>query len=158
MSVNSWGWGIRAWDFGYSQQVQAPRTTIYMYTDRPIYRPGQTVYFRGVARQAFNARYEMPPINEIPLILRDVNGVQLSNFDMKLSPYGTFNGQFSLSPEAVPGYYTFENSDLEFYFSFQVAEYRKPEINLTTDFSADEIKLATRLLQMWTPVISSTHP
>ena len=140
MSVNSWGWGIRAWDFGYSQQVQAPRTTIYMYTDRPIYRPGQTVYFRGVARQAFNARYEMPPINEIPLILRDVNGVQLSNFDMKLSPYGTFNGQFTLSPEAVPGYYTFENSDLEFYFSFQVAEYRKPEINLTTDFSADEIQ------------------
>ncbi len=76
MSVNNWGWGLNAWDFGYSQQVQAPHTKIYMYTDRPMYRPGQTVYFRGVARQAFNGRYELPPINTIPLILRDANGVQ----------------------------------------------------------------------------------
>src|SRR5215212_2213630 len=141
MSVNNWGWGINAWDFGYSQQVQAPHTKIYMCTDRPIYRPGQTVYFRGVTRQAFNGRYELPPVNTIPLILRDANGVQLSNFDMQLSPYGTFNGQFTLSQDTVPGYYTFENSPLEFNFSFQVAEYRKPEINLNVDFSADEIQL-----------------
>jgi uncharacterized protein YfaS (alpha-2-macroglobulin family) len=141
MSVNNWGWGINAWDFGYSQLVQAPHTKIYMYTDRPIYRPGQTIYFRGVARQAFNGRYELPPINTIPLILRDANGVELSNFDMQLSPYGTFNGQFTLSQDAVPGYYTFENGPLEFYFSLQVAEYRKPEINLKVDFSADEIQL-----------------
>jgi uncharacterized protein YfaS (alpha-2-macroglobulin family) len=107
-----------------------------------MYRPGQTVYFRGVARQAFNGRYEMPPLNNIPLILRDANGVQLSNYDMQLSPYGTFNGEFKLSEEAVPGYYTIENSPLEFYFSFQVAEYRKPEINLKVDFSAGEIQLS----------------
>ena len=117
LAVNNWGWGINAWNFGYSQQVQPPHTKIYMYTDRPIYRPGQTVYFRGVARQAFNGRYELPPVNTIPLSLKDANGTQLSNFDMQLSPYGTFNGEFKLSEDAVPGYYTFENSPLEFYFS-----------------------------------------
>jgi uncharacterized protein YfaS (alpha-2-macroglobulin family) len=143
LSVNTWGWGINAWDFGYSQQVQAPHTKIYMYTDRPIYRPGQTVHFRGVARQAFNGRYELPPINTLPLILRDANGIQLSNVDMQLSPYGTFNGEFQLSPEAAPGYYTFENNPLEFNLTFQVAEYRKPEINLDVDFSADEIQLGS---------------
>ena len=50
LAVNSWGSWISAWDFGYSQNVRFPHTQIYMYTDRPIYRPGQTVYFRGVAR------------------------------------------------------------------------------------------------------------
>ncbi|RPJ20541.1 MAG: hypothetical protein EHM33_28240, partial [Chloroflexi bacterium] len=140
LAVNNWAWGISAWEFGYSQQVQSPHTEIYMYTDRPIYRPGQTVYFRGVARQAFNGRYELPPINDIPLTLRDANGVQLSNSEVQLSPYGTFNGEFKLSPDAVPGYYTFENGPLEFYFSFQVAEYRKPEINLNVDLSADNIE------------------
>jgi len=141
LAVNNWGWGISAWDFGYSQQVRPPHTEIYMYTDRPIYRPGQKVYFRGVARQAFNGRYELPPANTVPFTLKDANGVPLSNFDPQLSPYGTFNGEFTLSPDAVPGYYTFENNLLEFYFSFQVAEYRKPEINLSVDFSADEIRL-----------------
>jgi alpha-2-macroglobulin len=141
LSVNSWSWGLSAWNFGYSQRVQKPHTNIYMYTDRPIYRPGQKVYFRGVARQAFNGRYELPPVNAVPFTLRDANGVLLANYEMQLSPYGTFNGEFTLSEEAVPGYYIFENSSLEFYFSFQVAEYRKPEINLNADFAAEEIKL-----------------
>ncbi len=140
VAVSQWGSGLSAWDFGYSERVQPPHTQIYLYTDRPIYRPGQTVYFRGVARQAFNGRYELPPVNTILLQLNDSNGVQLSDFDMQLSPYGTFSGEFKLAEDAVPGYYTFQNSLLEFYSSFQVAEYRKPEINLGVDFSADEIK------------------
>jgi hypothetical protein len=98
-------------------------------------------YFRGVARTAFNGRYYLPEINAMPLGLRDGNGIQLANFDLQLSPYGTFNGEFKLSEEAAPGYYTFENPLHEFYFYFQVAEYRKPEINLNVDFSADEIEL-----------------
>ncbi len=141
LSLNGWSWGLSAWNFGYSQRVQGPHTQIYMYTDRPIYRPGQKVYFRGVARQAFNGRYELPPVNTVPFTLRDANGIQLARYDIQLSPYGTFNGEFMLSSEAVPGYYTFENADLEFYLSFQVAEYRKPEIDLNVDVSAEEIQL-----------------
>ncbi|HEX5808507.1 MAG TPA: Ig-like domain-containing protein, partial [Anaerolineales bacterium] len=141
MTVNTWAWGLSAWEFGYSQRVQPPHTKIYMYTDRPIYRPGQMVYFRGVARQAFNGRYELPPVNTVAINLRDANGVQLATFDMQLSPYGTFNGDFKLPPDAVPGYYTFDNPELEFYLSFQVAEYRKPEINLSVDVAEEEILL-----------------
>jgi uncharacterized protein YfaS (alpha-2-macroglobulin family) len=141
LAASQWKWGISTWDFDYAGRVQSPHTEIYMYTDRPIYRPGQTVYFRGVARQAFNGRYELPEVNTILLQLQDSNGVRISDFDMQLSPYGTFNGEFKLAEDAAPGYYTFQNSPLEFIFSFQVAEYRKPEINLRLDFSADEIKL-----------------
>ena len=141
LSVNTWSWGLSAWNFGYTQRVQKPHTKIYMYTDRPVYRPGQKVYYRGVVRQAFNGRYELPPVSTVPFTLRDANGVQLASYDMPLSPYGTFSGEFTLSEEAVPGYYVFENAPLEFYLSFQVAEYRKPEINLNADFTAEEIQL-----------------
>lgn len=139
-ATSNWNMGINAWDFGYSQRVQAPRHEIYMYTDRPIYRPGQTVYYRGVVRQTFNGRYELPTINSMPIILNDAQGTQLANVNAQLSPYGTFNGQFELSQDAVPGYYTFFNSGLEFYLSFQVAEYRKPEINLDVKFASAEIR------------------
>jgi uncharacterized protein YfaS (alpha-2-macroglobulin family) len=141
LSVSGWSWGLSAWNFGYSQRVQKPHTKVYMYTDRPIYRPGQKVYFRGVVRQAFNGRYELPQVSTIPFTLRDANGVQLASYDIPLSPYGTFSGEFTLSEEAVPGYYVFDNASLEFYLAFQVAEYRKPEINLNAGFTKEEIKL-----------------
>lgn len=140
IATSSWSMGISAWDFGYPFNARPPHTTIYMYTDRPMYRSGQTVYFRGVARQAFNGRYELPQLNEVPLTLRDASGTQVLSLNAQLSPYGTFNGEYQLPDDAPPGYYTFENSALDLYFNFQVAEYRKPEINLTVDFSADEIK------------------
>ena len=143
LAVSNWAEGVRASDFGYATDARAPHTEIYMYTDRPIYRPGQTVYFRGIARQAFNGRYELPTVNTVSLNLTDANGTSLTTFDAQLSPYGTFNGEFKLSDDALPGYYTFQNKILELFFSFQVAEYRKPEIELGIDLSADEIKLGT---------------
>ncbi|MFT3890368.1 MAG: Ig-like domain-containing protein [Anaerolineales bacterium] len=143
LAVSNWADGLRPWDFGYESDVRVPHTEVYMYTDRPIYRPGQTVYFRGVARQAFNGRYELPTVGTITLNLSDANGTNLATFDAQLTPYGTFNGQFKLSNDAVPGYYTFQNQALQLYFSFQVAEYRKPEVDLGIALSADKIKLGT---------------
>lgn len=140
LALNDWSVGINAWDFGYAQRVQPPHTEIYLYTDRPIYRPGQTIYYRGIVREAFNGRYELPSVTSVPILLNDAQGTQLANINAQLSPYGTFNGQFELSQDAVPGYYTFYNSALEFYLNFQVAEYRKPEINLGLKFLAGEIK------------------
>src|SRR6266496_531880 len=140
IATSSWDMSVSAWDFGYNFNAQPPHTQIYIYTDRPMYRPGQTIYFRGIARDAFNGRYELPKTNDVPFILRDANGTQLLSLDAQLSPYGTFNGEYQLPDNAVPGDYSFENSALNFYFTFQVAEYRKPEINLSVDFSANEIK------------------
>ncbi len=141
LAFSHWSMGVSPWDFGVAYNPSPPHTVIYMYTDRPMYRPGQTVYFRGVVRQAFNGRYELPAVNDVPITLHDANGMQLLAISAQLSPYGTFSGEYKLSDAAVPGYYTFDNPALEFYFSFQVAEYRKPEIDLSVDFSADEIKL-----------------
>ncbi|MDX1377341.1 MAG: Ig-like domain-containing protein, partial [Anaerolineales bacterium] len=139
LAFSTWSPGSIPWDFGYQQRVQGKHTEVYMYTDRPIYRPGQTVYYRGVVREAFNGRYELPVINSIPITLTDGSYTQIADINAQLSPFGTFNGQFELSQDAIPGRYTFTNSNLELYFSFQVAEYRKPEIDLNVDFSSDEI-------------------
>jgi hypothetical protein len=124
----------------YTTGTEAAYANLHVHrpADLPLRAKG---LFPRRGAQAFNGRYELPPVNTIPFTLRDANGVQLASYDMQLSPYGTFSGEFILSEEAVPGYYVFENPALEFYFSFQVAEYRKPEINLSADFSKGEIKL-----------------
>ncbi|MFL7868568.1 MAG: Ig-like domain-containing protein, partial [Anaerolineales bacterium] len=145
VAQTSWNSGVGPWEFGISSNPQPPEPEIYLYTDRPIYRPGQTVYFRGVARQAFNGRYTLPEFSSVTLELRDNNGRSLQTLDLPLSPYGTFHGEYQLSDEVQPGYYSLNNDDMRAYLSFIVAEYRKPEIELNVAFGKEQVKAGEQI-------------
>ncbi|MGB7874068.1 MAG: Ig-like domain-containing protein, partial [Anaerolineales bacterium] len=140
LAQSSWNSGISPWEFGIPLRPRAPQPETYLYSDRPIYRPGQTVYFRGAVRQAFNGRYTLPEFSSASLELHGNSGRTLQVFDLLLSPYGTFHGEYQLSPEAEPGYYTLRNEDLNARLSFNVAEYRKPEIELNVAFAREQVE------------------
>ncbi|MCG2785209.1 MAG: Ig-like domain-containing protein [Anaerolineae bacterium] len=132
--------GISPWDFDIpTQYYDAENEKVYLYTDRPIYRPGDVVSFRGVARHAFNGRYS-DIAQSIPwtVSLYDVQGREVESAPVNFSEYGTFSGQLSLPDAATPGGWRIEvkgnpgkwgNQTHAIYFD--VADYRKPEINLS---------------------------
>ena len=139
MALSTWTFGIEPWDFGISYGPRAPGLKAYFYTDRPIYRPGQKVYFRVVARQAYNGRYTPPERTSLPVTIHGGEGQQLAEYSMALSPMGTAHGEFTLPADARPGYYSIMTSaDDSSYLGFQVASYRKPEINLQVDFTSQQ--------------------
>ncbi|KAF0107556.1 MAG: hypothetical protein FD146_1590 [Anaerolineaceae bacterium] len=139
MTGTEWDQDISPWNFGLSYYSQPAHTDVYFYTDRPIYRPGQTVSFRAVLRRAFDGQYSDAGLSSLPLLLDGPTG-QTWGFDLPVSEFGTANGEFAIPADAQPGSYTFQNSDLDLYFSFSVAEYQKPAINLTVQFEPDEIQ------------------
>ncbi|HEX7976139.1 MAG TPA: Ig-like domain-containing protein, partial [Anaerolineales bacterium] len=69
LAMSNWDQGTASWDFGIATDFNGPHLQAYLYTDRPIYRPGQTVYFRAVVRQAYNGRYNLPDQKSLPLSL-----------------------------------------------------------------------------------------
>ncbi|MFZ5921365.1 MAG: Ig-like domain-containing protein [Chloroflexota bacterium] len=139
MGISQWNSGISPWSYEIPSDTSPPHTQIYLYTDRPIYRPGQTIYFNAVVRQAFDGRYTPLPDRSIQLELRDDNGLLLKTFNLTLSEYGTVNGEYALSADAQPGNYYFTTATpTNLYAYFYVAEYRKPEIDLSVAFSPDE--------------------
>jgi alpha-2-macroglobulin len=136
LASNMWNVGINSYDFGLPSDLRPEHPYYYLYTDRPMYRSGQTVYFRGVARQIFDGRYRGSGQPNISFTLSSPDGSNKS-FTLPLSSYGTFAGQYVLPESAQPGYYSFGN-DQGLYGYFQVADYRKPEINLSLQIDPDQ--------------------
>lgn len=140
LALSNWDQGLEGWNFGISTDYTPPRLETYLYTDRPIYRPGQTVYFRGVFRQAFNGRYSLVDQSNLTLSLYNDAGEKIESFDLPLSAFGTVHGSYTIPEGASLGLYRLSSEDT--YLStinFQVAEYRKPEINLNITPATDQI-------------------
>jgi uncharacterized protein YfaS (alpha-2-macroglobulin family) len=141
MATSSWDWGISPYSFGYWADYSPNPFEYYVYTDRPIYRPGQMVQYRVIARSAFNGRYKIPEEDSVQLAVRDYNGAELASYTLNLSEFGTAAGAYFLSDGAQPGYYELKVGEpgSYSYLIFQVAEYRKPEVDLQIGFNQEEV-------------------
>src|SRR5581483_10239218 len=139
---SDWAEGIQTFDFNLQTQYGAQEYYANLYTDRAIYRPGQTVYFKGILRRDNDARYSLPTdLKAAPIKVIDANGREILNQNLPLDAYGTFNGEVKLTDDASLGFYTIQlelgPEERRFYSSagFQVAQYRAPEyqVEVTTD-------------------------
>lgn len=141
LAKTSWNEGISAWEFGYQSSLLPPHTDFYVYTDRPIYRPGQSVEFRLIARQKYNGRYSLPDVSQVEVQIRDDRYEEIGRQSLDVSAFGTAAGSFTLPESSRPGYYEVFIEDAYFYggTTFQVAEYRKPEIDLSVNAASDQI-------------------
>jgi uncharacterized protein YfaS (alpha-2-macroglobulin family) len=140
LAYNGWDQGISPWDFSVDSEYWASEYVGYLYTDRPIYRPGQTVYFKGILRADDDAHYSLPAdVKELEVRINDPQGKQLYDESLPLNDMGTLNDKLVLDEEAALGYYYIEISEparnLYVGAGFQVAEYKAPDfqVAVTTD-------------------------
>ncbi|MCA9911850.1 MAG: Ig-like domain-containing protein, partial [Anaerolineae bacterium] len=97
--------GIEPYNFDQSFDFFPSLYRIYAYTDRPVYRPGQPVYFRGIARSQDDVSYTVPGLQTIPVTIRDDQGNLIFDENVPLNEYGTFEGEITLDADASLGYY-----------------------------------------------------
>ena len=136
VAINQWSDGISPWEFGLPVEHYLQPVTGHLFTDRTIYRPGQKVYFKGIIREDDDAHYTIPGHNvEVQLTIYDPQGTVVYQGAQSLSDMGTFHGEFWLGDEAALGSYTLEAVYRGEYLttSFQVAEYRRPEFQVSVE-------------------------
>ena len=107
--------------------------TSYIYTDRPIYRPAQKVYFKGILRQWGREGYQLLESKTVNVTIEDPNNGKVYEKDLPFSARGTFSGELDIGEEAPLGSYNITASIGEAKSSgyFEVQEYKKPEFKVT---------------------------
>ncbi|SDC43377.1 alpha-2-macroglobulin family protein [Niabella drilacis] len=108
------------------------RNTVFLFTDRSIYRPGQTVYFKGIAvsYDPVAKRSAILPSFKTTATLYDANHQKISDLEVTTNEFGSFSGTFRLSEGGLNGnlsIYTTLGST-----SFKMEEYKRPTFH--TDF------------------------
>ena len=147
LAMSDWQQNVAPWSFGLPTSDGRDQPLLYLYTDRPIYQPGQAVHFRAVVRRSNNGRYTALDTNQITVRLIGDYAVetgltpQLGVQTLQLDPYGSTFGSFQIPADAPPGYYELSVDEVKGEIvNFQVAQYRKPEFDVQVSFPEPAIK------------------
>jgi uncharacterized protein YfaS (alpha-2-macroglobulin family) len=151
---SEWNNGMQAYNFGLNSDFNGTsdaqyRVQSYLYTERPIYRAGDTVNFKGVIRLRELATGEMFPPNssrKANVIIEDARYETVYDETLDISEYGTFNSSFTIAEGGSLGDYrmevqvTPENDISSNYTShrFAVLAYRKPEFRVEANTVEDD--------------------
>lgn len=108
----------------------------YTYTDRPVYRPAQTVYFKSILRTDTDRGLMRVTDSSAEISVKDSDGKDIYQTSLPISINGTISGSFTLPAEASLGSYNIIITAAEqtSYHYFQVEEYKKPEYKISIVF------------------------
>ncbi len=91
-------------NFGYASRPESASRT-YIYTDRPIYRPGQTVYVRGIDRIGYDGTYEVWEKDPVEVSVHDAEEKEIYTTELPVSQFGTFTTSFDIPKDTPLGTY-----------------------------------------------------
>ncbi|MDH7444796.1 alpha-2-macroglobulin family protein [Aquimarina sp. 2201CG14-23] len=117
------------------------RHTTFLFTDRSIYRPGQTVYFKGImmASQGSEDPKIVPNTSTFAKLI-DVNGQEVNTLNFKTNAYGSFAGEFILPSSGLTGNYTIQTDNYHS-TSISVEEYKRPKFETSFKPVTETIKI-----------------
>ncbi len=100
----------------------------YLFTDRAIYRPGQTVFFKGmlVTKDATTHKYKIQQQYKSKVYLVDVNGTHVDSLQVTTNEFGSYHGVFKLPENRLNGRFTIEDDATGNEQGFSVEEYKRP--------------------------------
>ncbi len=107
-------------------------TQSFIYTDRAIYRPGQTVYFKSIVLESVNNKNHKLKTNyPVTVTFYDVNSQKVSSLDLTTNEYGTVSGSFTAPQNGLNGQMRITDNYGNAYVS--VEDYKRPKFE--TEFT-----------------------
>jgi len=134
-------------DEPYSSQPilnSAPVIRTIFYTDRQIYRPGQTIYFKALQLQSINGKSSIIPRANLDITLRDQNNKQLGNTQLQTNDFGTAAFSFIIPQSVLNGWLTLSTANGQ--VTVNVEEYKRPTFKVDFEPFTQTYKLGDSIL------------
>jgi uncharacterized protein YfaS (alpha-2-macroglobulin family) len=151
-ATTTWSDGLDPWSFDLPGEIYQPPLVGNLTTDRPIYRPGQLVRIRGLARLNTAVGYSLPTIDSrIMLQISNPEGTTIYSSTLPLSAFGGFHADLPIQEGAPLGNYSMwaqldgQQSEGGFFGNFQISEYRKPVFEVTVKPTTEDLLLGDKL-------------
>lgn len=127
---DTWSFSAYRFDLSGAWENSPPRAEGLVFTDRGIYRPGETVYVKGILRHRSLGELKTPAGRSVVLRMLDPEGNEVEKKDGTLSRFGGVHAEFTLPADGRLGSWGFTiedpEADLTWYASARMAEYRAP--------------------------------
>lgn len=107
-------------------------TRTVFFTDRSIYRPGQTVQFKGIcySTDVQTNRYTTIPSRPVSVVFRDVNGQEIEKRELRTNDFGSFSGSFTAPRDRLMGRMSISCAGPQGSTSVQIEEYKRPKFRV----------------------------
>ncbi len=117
---------------GYRGEPGERPREVQFFTDRSLYRPGQTVYFKGIVLQRNQKDYpRIVPNTSVTVHFYDANYQEKGTLNLKTNEYGTFNGAFAAPVGGLTGRMSIRAEELDGAAWFNVEEYKRPKFEVS---------------------------
>lgn len=115
------------YNYNYDKKLQEVNSKIFL--DRAIYRPGQTVYFKGLMYKTdYKKDHDIITDKETTVTFYDKSNQKIADTTLTTNEYGTFNGKFTIPFGRIGGYYKISNEFTQ--VDFRVEEYKRPKFEV----------------------------
>ena len=115
----------------YSEKDPRPYTQTYFFIDRSIYRPGQTLFFKGLVIESKGEDRNIKVNESVKVELYDVNYQKVSEQSFMTNEFGTINGKFTLPTSGLNGQMHIQTSVNNGNAYFSVEDYKRPKFEVT---------------------------
>ena len=120
---------LNLWKNDYYYKESKRKEVLQLFTDRSIFRPGQTVYVSGLAYEMEKDSTRVLADKKYTVSLYDANNNETGKVEVRTNGFGSFSGQFVLPSPCLTGYFSLRAADTS--VSFKVEEYKRPTFDVT---------------------------
>ena len=109
---------------GSGRRPEKNPVEVSIFTDRGLYRPGQTIFFKGLAYVKDSNDPHAVAGQTFTVTLYDANGKELAQKKFTTNDFGSFNGEFSIPKQTLSGVFRLSTGQMSVYI--HVEEYKRP--------------------------------